>query len=88
MAADNERRMEIIRTALGDMTKFSSRIEETVRSLSEINRANEDASIEVRLSTKEMSAQATDVAATAQALSQMAKDQQVILSQFRIDNET
>jgi len=87
LAADNEQRMEVIRTALGDMTKFSSRIEETVRALSDINRANEDASIEVRSSTKEMSAQAADVASTAQALSQMAKDQQVILSQFRIDKE-
>jgi methyl-accepting chemotaxis protein len=33
-----------------------------------------------------MAAQAAEVANAAQALSQMAKDQQVILSQFRIDN--
>jgi methyl-accepting chemotaxis protein len=87
LAAENERRMEVIQAALGDMAKFSDRVEQTVRSLAETNKSSEDASVEVRSSTKEMSAQAADVAATAQALSRMAKDQQVILSQFRIDKE-
>jgi len=87
LAAENERRMGVIKAALGDMAKFSDRVEETVRSLAETNRSSEDASVEVRSSTKEMSSQAVEVAATAQALSRMAKDQQVILSQFRIDKD-
>ena len=37
--------------------------------------------------TKEMSVQATDVAKTAQALSEMARSQQVLLSQFRLSRE-
>jgi methyl-accepting chemotaxis protein len=86
LAGENMRSMEIIHSAVEAIASFSGRVQETVRSLKATNQRSEDASVEVRSSTQEMAAQAAEVANAAQALSQMAKDQQVILSQFRIDN--
>jgi methyl-accepting chemotaxis protein len=78
--------MEVIHSAVEKIASFSGRIQDTVRSLKATNQRSGDASVEVRSSTQEMAAQVAEVANTAQALSRMAKDQQVILSQFRIDN--
>jgi methyl-accepting chemotaxis protein len=86
LAGENERSMEVIHSAVEKIASFSGRIQDTVRSLKATNQRSGDASVEVRSSTQEMAAQVAEVANTAQALSRMAKDQQVILSQFRIDN--
>jgi methyl-accepting chemotaxis protein len=88
LAGENERSMAVIHQAVDEIARFSGGAEETVRSLTDTNQKSEEASIEVRSSTREMTAQAAEVANAAQALSEMAKDQLVLLSQFRIERDS
>ncbi len=84
LAVENERRMKVIFEAVEEMSRFSRKIESTVRSLTEANAKSGGAAEEVSASTREMSAQAMGVAKAAQSLLEMAKGQLVLLSQFRL----
>jgi methyl-accepting chemotaxis protein len=84
LAAENERSMSVIFAAVEGMASFSRTIEGTMSELTRANSGSGDAAVEIERATTEMSAQATDVASMAQALSEMAKAQQVLLSQFQL----
>jgi len=84
LAAESERSMSVILAAVEGMASFSRAIEGTVRELTRTNRGSGEAAIEIEQATAEMSAQATDVASMAQSLSEMAKAQRVLLSQFQL----
>jgi methyl-accepting chemotaxis protein len=86
-ASESEKRMGVIFAAVEEMSSLSSTIEGTMRELMKANEGSGEAATEIEAATKEMSAQATDVARMAQALSEMAKAQQVLLSQFRLSKE-
>jgi methyl-accepting chemotaxis protein len=63
----------------------SRKVDASMRALSESNERSTGASVEIKESIVEMSAQAADVANTARALTEMAKGQQVLLSKFRLE---
>ncbi|MDA8425092.1 MAG: substrate-binding domain-containing protein [Treponema sp.] len=86
-ASESEKRMGVIFAAVEEMSSFSRTIEGTMRELMRVNGGSGEAAAEIESATKEMSAQATDVARMAQTLSEMAKAQQVLLSQFRLTRE-
>ncbi|MGO8693823.1 MAG: substrate-binding domain-containing protein [Rectinemataceae bacterium] len=86
-AAESEKRMVVIFEAVEEMASFSRTIEGTMRELMKANEGSGKAATEIEAATGEMSAQATDVAGMAQTLSEMAKAQQVLLSQFRLSKE-
>ncbi len=69
------------------MLSFSRRIEETVRSLNDMNEKSDAAATEIETSTKEVSIQAAEVANSARSLSEMARAQQILLTQFRFKDE-
>ena len=79
--------MEVIFGAVEEMLSFSRRIEETVRSLNDMNESSGEAAAEIETSTKEVSTQAAEVADSARSLSDMAKAQQVLLTQFRFTED-
>ncbi|MDP3178685.1 MAG: methyl-accepting chemotaxis protein [Spirochaetaceae bacterium] len=87
IAQDNERRMQTIFSAVEEMLAFSRKIAASMPSLEEANEGSFGAIEEISSSAGEMTAQATDVAKTARSLSEMAKGQQVLLSQFRLGHE-
>jgi methyl-accepting chemotaxis protein len=76
--------MGVIFSAVEEMASFSRAIEGTMDEFARVNRGSGEAATEIEQATLEMSAQATDVAKMAQGLSEMAKAQQVLLSQFRL----
>jgi methyl-accepting chemotaxis protein len=84
LAAESDRSMGVIFSAVEEMASFSRAIEGTMSELARVNRGSGEAATEIEQATSEMSAQATDVAKMAQSLSEMAKAQQVLLSQFRL----
>jgi methyl-accepting chemotaxis protein len=84
LAAESERSMGVIFAAVEGMAAFSRTIEGTMQELTSANRGSSQAATEIERATAEMSAQATDVASMAQSLSDMAKAQQVLLSQFQL----
>ncbi len=84
LAAESERSVGVILAAVEGMASFSRSIEGTMRELNRANKGSGEAAVEIELATTEMSAQATDVARMAQSLSEMAKAQQVLLSQFQL----
>jgi methyl-accepting chemotaxis protein len=84
LAAESERSMSVIFAAVEEMASFSRTIEGTMGELAQANEGSGDAATEIEQATKEMSSQATDVARMAQALTEMAKAQQVLLSQFQV----
>ena len=83
LAGESERSMATIFSAVEGMDSFSRDIKASMDGLVAANEASSGASTEVEEATKEMSVLATNVAKTAQRLSEMAKAQQVLLSQFR-----
>lgn len=83
-AAESERGMAVIFSAVETMVSFSKGFELAVRELSTANEGSSAAADEIEAATKEMATQATDVASTAQSLSEMAKAQQMLFSQFRL----
>jgi methyl-accepting chemotaxis protein len=87
LAQENERRMQTIFSAVEEMLAFSRMIAASMRSLEEANEGSSGAVEEISSSASEMTARATDVAKTALSLSEMAKGQQVLLSQFRLSEE-
>jgi methyl-accepting chemotaxis protein len=87
LAGENERSMEVIFGSVEEMLSFSRRIEETARSLAQMNERSDAAASEIGASTKEVSAQAADVAGSARSISEMAKAQRALLSQFRLSEE-
>ncbi|HOV64991.1 MAG TPA: hypothetical protein PLG43_14055, partial [Spirochaetia bacterium] len=87
LAQENEQRMETIFRAVDEMQKVSGLVTEAVKSLSERNLKSSEAANEVAASTKELAAQAVDVAKAAQSLSSLAQAQQVLISQFRLEKE-
>lgn len=87
LAGENEKSMEVIFGAVEEMLSFSRRIEETVRSLNDMNERSDEAASEIDTSTKEVSTQAAEVANSARSLSDMAKAQQVLLTQFRFTED-
>jgi len=87
LAQENEQRMETIFRAVDEMQKVSGLVAEAVKSLSETNLKSSEAANEVAASTKELAAQAVDVAKAAQSLSSLAQAQQVLISQFRLEKE-
>jgi methyl-accepting chemotaxis protein len=84
LAVESERSVSVILAAVEGMDSFSRTIEGAVRELTRTNQGSGAAAIEIEQATTEMSAQATDVASMAHALSEMAKAQQVLLSQFQL----
>jgi len=87
LAAEAERGMASILAAMEEIVSFSGSLTETVRALSRDNEGTSGAATEIESAAREMSAQATDVARAAQSLSDMARAQQVLLSQFRLSRE-
>ncbi|MDP3177897.1 MAG: methyl-accepting chemotaxis protein, partial [Spirochaetaceae bacterium] len=84
LARENEERMRTIFAAVEEMQSFSRKAAVSMRSLEESNEGSSGAIEEIAASTGEMAAQVADVAKTARSLSDMAKGQQVLLSQFRL----
>jgi methyl-accepting chemotaxis protein len=87
LAGENEKGMDVIFGAVEEMLSFSRRIEETVRSLTAMNERSDEAAAEIGTSTKEVSAQASEVANSARSLAEVAKAQQILLSQFRFADD-
>jgi hypothetical protein len=87
LAHENELKMGTIFAAVEAMQAFSRKVAASMHTLAEANAKSTRAVDEIVASAGEMSVQAVDVAKTAQALSEMAKGQQVLLSQFRLDGE-
>jgi len=83
LASESEKSMGIIFSAVEDMASFSREIKASMDGLIAANEGSAAAEAEVEEATTEMSKLATDVARTAQSLSEMAKAQQMLLSQFR-----
>jgi methyl-accepting chemotaxis protein len=83
LASESEKSMGIIFSAVEDMASFSQAIKVSMDGLIAANVGSTAAEGEVEEATTEMSKLATDVAKTAQSLSEMAKAQQMLLSQFR-----
>jgi len=84
LARENEERMRTIFSAVEEMESFSRKAAASMRSLEESNEGSSGAIEEIAASTGEMAAQVADVAQAARSLSDMAKGQQVLLSQFRL----
>ena len=84
LAAESERSIGVILAAVEGMASFSRTIEGTMRELERTNKGSAEAAIEIEQATSEMSAEASDVASMAQSLSEMAKAQRVLLSQFQL----
>ena len=87
LAGENEKSMEVIFGAVEEMLSFSHRIEETVRSLNDMNESNDAAATEIESSTKEVTIQAAEVANSARSLSDMARAQRLLLTQFRFSED-
>ncbi len=87
LAGENEKSMEVIFGAVEEMLTFSKRIEETVHSLNDKNEQSDAAASEIETSTSEVSIQAAEVANSARSLSEMARAQQILLTQFRFTDE-
>ena len=87
LAGENEKSMEVIFGAVEEMLSFSHRIEETVRSLNGMNESNDAAATEIESSTKEVTIQAAEVAASARSLSDLARAQRILLTQFRFTKD-
>ncbi len=88
ISQENKQKMETIFAAVETLQTFSRKVAQSMRTLAETNKSSAGAIGEIVASTTEMTAQAMDVAKTAHGLSELAKGQQVLLSQFRLDGST
>jgi methyl-accepting chemotaxis protein len=87
ISQENKEKMETIFSAVKTLQTFSRKVAQSMRTLAETNKSSAGAIGEIVASTTEMTAQAMDVAKTAHGLSDLAKGQQVLLSQFRLGGE-
>jgi methyl-accepting chemotaxis protein len=88
LAAENERSMEVIAGTVQEILSFSRKVGETFQSLLEANRKNGEAAGEIAGSSKEVSIHSREVANTAQALLDMAKAERILLTRFRLEEES
>ena len=79
---ENEHRMTEILAVMEDMASFAQGVEEAFNALLTANQKSGEAASEVNASTVEMASTAAVVASSARRLSDMAKAQQSLLSQF------